>query len=1085
MSTSTPKQQDKKYWRSIEELEGSPEFLQHLQHEFGATAENYPEGVSRRSWLQLMGASLSLAGLAGCRFENVNIRPFAFRPEDRVPGDAKKYATTFSWAGASRPLLATSVDGRPIKLDGNPDHPLSLGASDVYSQGCILQLYDPDRSRGVKAKAPGVATWGGFGEYFDKISDVWGNKTGKGFCILAEPSTSPGLQTAKDAFLEKYPDTQWFEYESVSRDNERLGLKQAFGQAVLPQLDFSKAKVVLCLDADPLYLHPTAVRNTRGWTEARDADDYKMSRTYVLESRFSLTGTNADHRWPMKSRDIAGFLVALDKQIEAGKAVAGGSVYEQRLGLIAQDLLDHAGESLVVAGAGQPAEVHALVAKVNQTLKNVGSTVTYVADAFGDRPSSLEAISDVAAQIKSGAIHSMMVIGCNPAYDAPAELGFVSLLKKLKSCIHLGMYVDETATFSNWHLNLAHPLEVWGDTIAEDGSYCVAQPLIEPIFEAKSAMEVLSMLSGVKSGGMLLVQESASKHAGDVRWEQLVHDGFAKGSQPKPLDLKVKQVEVAASDDWKNPDQVGDGSFELVFTPSHSVYDGRFANNGWLQELPDPISKMTWGNVAMISPQTAAQIGVKQGNVIRLQVGSQQLDLPIYLQPGQAFGSISVALGYGRKAAGFVGGSFEKKTDPVGIDVSPVRTIAAWDIVKNLNALARGGNVVLPITQSHHAIDTLGLKEINNRWDQLIQIGDYSDLVKFRKKNGAEHVDHQPEGEHALDAAHAIESPGEEAKGKAEKSDELQGHEHVAEHGSGDGHHATWPEKPHHHKANVDLTPNNEILTAPHQWAMSIDLNKCIGCNACVVACQSENNIPVVGPEQVKRGREMQWMRIDRYLASDIAYELPTDDPEPEIETQPVTCQHCETAPCEQVCPVAATVHSSEGLNDMVYNRCIGTRYCGNNCPFKVRRFNYFNYSEAETFIKYPWEDKRGAEAGSDRSLQNMVMNPDVTIRSRGVMEKCTFCVQRIQGTKILASNEHREIGPNEIKTACQQVCPAQAIEFGDQNNKESRIAKAQKNDRHYRMLDYLNLRQRTIYLSRVKNVNEKWPKVAAKNAEV
>ena len=1064
---------EKTYFRSIEELDGTPEFEQFLNREFAdIKAEFPPDGVSRRRWLQIMGASLSLGGvaLAGCRFQNEEIAPFPFRPADFVPGTTTKYATSVEWGGYTRPLLCTKYDGRPIKVDGNPDHPESMGASDAITQAMVLSLYDPDRSRNP-LEAGRESNW------TKVVSALSGTTIDASFAILCDPSTSPTLNGLKEKLVAK--GAKWYEYASITNDNERAGLKAAFGKNVVAVHDFSKAKRIVCLDADPFATDNSSLKNSRGWAEMRDPDHDKMNRVYSIESQFSVTGSNADHRWPVKSSLIGGLALELLKAIKGTPSASGESWAEVRLALIAEDLKLHGGSSLVVCGANQPAEVHAIVAQINDELGNVGATITYIDDPRGDSPSCLDQMKSLVGDMSAGKINTMLVINANPIYDAPAELGFGSAFAKVKNRVHLSNYYDETGRACQWHLNKTHVLEEWGDSLAADGSWCVSQPMIEPLFESKSAVGLLSLLLGEKASDMEMVKASASKSLqGEKAWKELLRDGWLSGSAAKPVDVSAKDMSgVKLPGGWnKSAASVEEmraaSSYELVFMPSRQVFDGRFANSGWLQEMPDPITKMVWGNAAFVDPLTAKAIGVSQGQLLKVTAGGGTVKVPVFIQPGNAIGSIGVMLGYGRKAAGVVGGMVVDQVAPVGVDVTGVRSVAQWDIVPDCVVMGTKDTATLYTTQDHHAIDSLGKREIVKRQSHLIELGDFSNYESWKEQN-KEEIAHHGHDEHGHDenghGDHSAEAAEGDSAGVAEK-----------EHEGGHGHHLHWPVHTVDHPENISLTPNTPY-TKDHKWGMGIDLTKCIACNGCVIACQAENNIPVVGPDQVSRGREMHWMRIDRYLAADAEYmDDPIMDPEPEIQTQPVTCQQCEKAPCEQVCPVAATVHSHEGLNDMVYNRCIGTRYCGNNCPFKVRRFNYFNYSDADTFIKYPWADKL---SDSDRSLQNLAMNPEVSIRSRGVMEKCTYCTQRISAARITAKVEGKKIGCGDddvhVTTACQDACPTGAITFGDLSEEGSPVAEAHESFRAYRMLDYLNIGQRTKYLARVQNLNPKWPKRA------
>ena len=835
-------------------------------------------------------------------------------------------------------------------------------------------------------------------------------------------------------------------------------MKAAFGKSVKPHFKLDSAEVVVCLDADPLGFHPSSLKNSKGWAESRVPYSARVQhrligRYYSIESQFSITGMNADHRWPIKSSMIASFAERLRLQVEKVREAnnpiePSGNAEEQRIILLANELVygtnettpSSNGNCVVIVGANQPPEVHQIAAVINEAIGSKLVSYTEVPDV----KSSLEAIKEATDVLNSGAVENLLVIGGNPLYDAPADLGFGSALAKAKNKIHFSMSANETTYQCDWHANMAHPFEVWSDSVAYDGSHCVGQPMIDPLFDAKSTVELLALLVGDSRSGMELVRSSFGELP-DAEWFEAVHDGFVKGSASETT--AVSQPKVPTGIDataWMSEDD----SVEVVFTPSR-LFDGRLANNAWIQEVPDSVTKVTWDNPAIVNPKTAKAIGAKQNEKIKIEVDGRTIEAPVFIQPGQAENSIGIAIGYGRKKVGHIGGSIEKNIDPVGIDVGPIRLSDGWNFRNGVSAAGTGSRYRLASTQDHHAIDPTGKAEIGSRWSRLIYEGTWESYEKFAdsiiggKSNSAEkkastsYADLEPE--------------------KEEKKPHWPGHHHL-------------------HFENVDPIPREWKYSDEFKWGMSIDLNKCTGCNACVVACQAENNIGVVGKDEVALGRELHWIRLDRYMAANDTYHKAgkiLDDPEPRIRTQPVACHHCENAPCEQVCPVAATVHSDEGLNDMVYNRCIGTRYCGNNCPYKVRRFNYLNYSDAVTFVKYPWADKLSQD---DMSVKKLVNNPEVSIRSRGVMEKCTYCVQRIQNGKIKAKAADVPLGGDDITTACQDCCPTQAISFGNLGDKNSQVSKNHQDVRSYVLLEELNIGQRTKYMARVTNPNLAWP---------
>ena len=1095
---------DKMDVTDLDQLAGSPDFESAIDRDFGTATDNHQDGVSRRRWLQIMGASLALGGSVGCRYEEEKIAPFAFRPQNRIPGIPEKFATLLDFAGVAQPIVSTNYDGRPIKLDGNPDHPASLGASSAFTQARILEFYDPDRLREPLKKDGETfteTTWEAIESAFKPALSAANLNN---VVVLAQPTSSPSLMRLQEEFTKR--GGAWLTYAPISDDNARAGSKLAFGKAVRSHFKLDEAKVIVSLDADPLLMDPAAITNSISFAKGRDADHKKMSRLYAVESQFTTTGGAADHRLSVPSAKIAGFAASLAAAIEA--ASPGGTVdkslpYRQRLlAAMAQDLVDNQGAGAIIVGEYQPAEVHALAHSLNEKLGNNGKSIQ-----FSDLPdpgrSSMESIQDFAAQL-SGGVETVVILGGNPVYDAPRSLKLGELLSAAKNSIHISCEKNETSLECGWVSNMAHPLEVWKDGFAFDGSVCIGQPLINPLFGGKSDIETLASLMGMEvTEGQAIVRETVAMEESD--WRTAVHDGFVKNSMAEPATVSAQAAPaIAADDSWSKP---WDGeSIEIVFTPSSSVYDGRFANSSWMQELPNLFTKVAWDNYASVSPRTAEALGLKQSRnsatLATVIVDGKEIKIPINIQPGQADGSIGIEIGYGRTAAGRVGGDEAKGIPSIGQDVNSLRSVEAWNVASGLKKSAvipSRTNYKLAIVQEPWSIDEVGRQEIQDRMfrnknknesdrSRLIREGSFESYKSFLdhhplESDHDEHAETKPAAKQTnavakLGALPIINNVAYVPQEDTGHNDEA-GHEGDHGHGGGGhgGHKAAWPEAFHMHHELFDITPgsredykNTENDGTPtsytNVWGMSIDLNKCIGCNSCVVACQSENNVPVVGKDDVWRGREMHWIRIDRYFGNNLYTDDAEDDDEIIVQ-QPVACHHCENAPCETVCPVAATVHSSEGLNDMVYNRCIGTRYCGNNCPYKVRRFNFFNYSDAVTFLKYPGADKLPA---GDRNLQNLMMNPEVTIRSRGVMEKCTYCVQRIQNTKIQAKNEKRDIGPNEITTACQDACPTQAIKFGDLHNNESEVAKAHANPRAYSMLEELNNIPRTKYLAKVRN---------------
>ena len=1068
---------------TLEKVDESRDIRLAIDRDFGSAIEDLSDGVSRRRWLQLMGASLALGGMSGCRYEEEKIAPFAFRPQNRIPGVPDKYSAVIDFCGVAQPLVATCYDGRPIKLDGNPDHPASKGASTTFTQATILNLYDPDRLRSPMSMSD-MAKELKWEDVLTVGKGMLGGNDLSSVAIISEEIGSPSLNRLKDGLVGK--GANWFVFSSFNDDNTRAGAKAAFGKAVRSHFDLEKAKVIVSIDADPLKDHPDALSNSIKFGAGRDADHGHMNRLYVVESQYTNTGSNADHRISVPSSRIAGFVGALAKAIEntsTGKKVDAGLSYRDKvLACMAQDLADNAGDSVIICGERQPAAVHAAVHALNEQLGNNGKTVTFTQLVDEDREPALKAVQSLASQIKSGAIKSLLVLGGNPVFTAPLSLGLADAIKSVDSSIHVTSHKNETTMSCKWALNKAHQLESWSDGWAYDGSVCIGQPLILPLWGGRSEVEILSAFMGDEASGIDIVKKTQGLDA--KVWSKAVHDGFVADTHAERVSVSVGDVQPPpASDSWKGDwDQ---STYEVVFSPSSSVYDGRFSNNAWLQELPDFLTKLTWGNAAAISPKTAEKLGVKTGQTINIG----DVGLPVVIQPGQAHGTIGLTAGYGRTVNGMVGGNIESG-QIVGIDVNPLRTMEGWNFGSAPDVTRTGTIERLAMVQEPWDIDDTGRDEIQARMfrnkskkesdrSSFIREGTFESYSEFMAKSahGHEQDGHGEKGGH--DEHAKTDKTALPVLTNVSFTDEKED-----DHGGGHGGHHNWPEAFHLHHKPFDITPGArmdytaEDPTRKNMWGMGIDLNKCNGCNACVMACQAENNVPIVGKDQVIRGREMHWIRMDRYYGRNLYNDEAAADDDKQVIHQPVACHHCENAPCETVCPVAATVHSDEGLNDMVYNRCIGTRYCGNNCPYKVRRFNYMNYSDATTFLKYPEFKSLGVKgadklSANDRSVQNLMMNPEVSIRSRGVMEKCTYCTQRISLGRIKAKTEkNRPIGPNEITTACQDVCPTGAITFGDINNMESDVRKAHDNPRSYVMMEELNNYPRTKYLARVRNPN-------------
>ncbi len=985
------------YWRSLAEIEDRPEFRKALEREFLEEGPSeLPQGISRREMMTLVGASLSLAGLAGCRRPVEEIVPYVTNPEEIVPGIPRYFATTMPFGRSAYGLVVESHEGRPTKVEGNPGHPASLGASNARIQASVLGLYDPDRSQTVRRKAESKS-WADFVTAWGTLSQAHAADGGAGLAVLSESFSSPTLARLSSEFRARYPKAIWATYEAVSDENRLAGLRSATGRDVDLKLRLDQASVILALDADPLLTDPEMILHTRGFAAGRRAgvSGGAMNRLYAVEGVYSLTGAMADHRLRLESRQIAPLVAALARRL-AGEAVATAvpGVDPRWIDALAKDLLANRGKGLIVVGDRQPAAVHAAVCALNTSLGNTGKTVSYFETKDAALP-SLSALASLVSTMNAGTVQTLVVLGGNPVFDAPVDLDFAAAMAKVPHSIVLGPSVDETSAKAEWHIPRAHYLESWGDARAVGGAISVIQPLILPLFGGRTPIEVLGLIVGGKDRpGYEIVRETWQPILGagefDTKWNRVLHDGLLAGSE---LQEVVPALTAPSLADLSGAPSGSADDLEVVFLPSFSIHDGRFANDGWLQELPDPLTKLTWDNPALVSPTTAKTHGLEDEDSIRVEYGGRSLELPVWILPGMADGVVALTLGYGRSHAGRIGSG-------VGFDTFKLRSSKAqgFDTGAKLTRIARPYS--LSATQSHGSMEGRPLVR-------------ESTLTELQAKPAA--------GQEPATGAHAENAP------PAKK---------------GGGTLGVFPE----HTNHFSLWDPHKYDRG-HQWGMTIDLNVCTGCNACITACQSENNIPVVGKTQVKNGREMHWIRVDRYFSGD-----PSGNPE--IVFQPIPCMHCEDAPCEQVCPVAATVHDGEGLNVMVYNRCIGTRYCSNNCPYKVRRFNFFNFTK------------------DTPNILKLAMNPDVTVRARGVMEKCTYCTQRINRVKIDARLAGRELRDGDVKTACQQACPASAIEFGDIRDASSRVAKAKADSRNYALLEELNTKPRTTYLTKVRNPN-------------
>jgi MoCo/4Fe-4S cofactor protein with predicted Tat translocation signal len=969
------------YWRSLEELAGSPAFQEALHREFPKGASKWVDSVSRRGFLKVMGASMALAGMTGCvRLPLEPIVPYVRQPEDVIPGRPQFYATAMTLGGYASPLLVESHLGRPTKIEGNDKHPASLGGTDIFAQAHILGLYDPDRSQSVVSMGD-QQSWQAFLNALHGPLTAQKALQGAGIRILTPTISSPTLADQLRGFLKIYPQAKWHVYEPVNRDNVLEGAKLAFGQPVETRYDFEKADVIVSLDADFLYAgFPGNVRYIRDFAKRRNPDG-KMNRLYVIESTPTTTGAKADHRLPVRAADIEHFAADLANEL-AAHAVSQNAAKARESSAFARsifvDLSNSVGTSVIIVGDSQPPAVHSFAHAMNLVLGNVGKTVFY-SDAVDANPvNQTDSIKDLAADINSGKVDLLVILGGNPAYDAPADLDFANVLKsgKIPLRVHLGLYQNETAELCEWHVNQAHELEAWGDARAYEGTVSIIQPLIAPLYGGKSASEFVALLSGQSdaTGYDLVRSYSQKQHSSadfESFWRKSLHDGWIEGTAFAPKAVNLKSGNIASET------KADANAIELNIRRDPTIYDGQFSNNGWLQELPKPMTKLTWDNAVLIGPQMAERLQIEVEDVVELELNGKKVTGPVWIQAGHPDNSVTVTLGYGRRRAGRVGTA-------QGFDAYALRTTAAPWIATGLQIRKTGETYKLASTQGYQTMDT---PDGGHR--PLVRettLEDYRKRPNFAAEEGEE------------------PAPG------------------------------LTLYKPYPYKEE------------DYAWGMAIDLNSCVGCNNCMLACQSENNIAVVGKEQTVIGRHMHWIRVDTYYQG--------DRDNPKAYFQPVPCQQCENAPCEVVCPVGATNHTPEGLNDMVYNRCVGTRYCSNNCPYKVRRFNFLLFQDWET------------------PQYKMMRNPDVSVRSRGVMEKCTYCVQRINERRIDAEREDRKINDTELQTACQQSCPAGAIIFGNINDPNSKVSKLKAQARNYSLLGELNTRPRTTYLAEVSNPN-------------
>ena len=1046
----------RRYWRSLDELADTPEFKDWLHREFPVGAsEMVEDGTSRRHFLKIMSASFAFAGVAvlgsGCRRPEEKLEPFGQQPENYTFGEAQYFATAMPTRTGAIPLVVKSYEGRPIKVEGNALFPGSNGGTDRYAQASILDLYDPDRARRFTHDGKTISREDAL-SFLDTLSKKFAANSGEGLAFLAESSTSPSRARLQKIIVDKFPKSQWFTYDAIDSGIHQRAATQAFGSGVRPVFHFDKAKVILSLDCDFLGGEDDAHNHIRKFAAGRKAGE-GMSRLYAVESLFTLTGANADHRLRVAASmvgKIAAFISTWAASRGAEVPAPNRDFESQWAFNCANDLLKFGKDALVVAGQRQPIEVHLLAHAMNVALGAIGNTVTLI-------PATENPSADL-KNFEASARNALIILGGNPTYNSPFLLGGLKEITKgvATTIVRLGYYEDETAEQSDWNFPAAHYLESWGDAATSDGTLVPIQPLIQPLFGGMTELEFLARIAGwietnpheivretffppAISGNLLELEES---------WKKFLFNGFLMDSAPRPINVQFEAIPPMLDSRIQPAKSVTPSAqnLEIIFYRDAKMDDGRFANNGWMQELPDPVTKMTWDNAVLVSRKTARELGVANGDIVEITLNGRSVKGPIWTQPGMADYSLGLALGYGRERAGRVG---------TGVGFNAYKIFSGKYIETGATIRKTGETHVIACTQHHWAMEGRpAVREAN--------------LAEFIKlPNFAEEM----HGKEAQPIKSLYPNPLDEAK-----------------------------------------------KTALHQWGMSIDLNACVGCGTCVIACQSENNIPIVGKDQVSRGREMHWMRIDRYFTADPAKENPADKfkadedqqfaewiDDVQAVNQPMMCQMCEAAPCESVCPVNATVHDQEGLNVMAYNRCIGTRYCSNNCPYKVRRFNYLDFNkrpltelkgtfysttlthktDGEWDLLRWWKDPNSGMRSEDEwDLIKLSKNPDVTVRMRGVMEKCTYCTQRIEHAKI--SQKAKAGGSDNVrlteaagtipKTACQQACPAGAIVFGDISDPTSAVSKLKSLPQNYSVLGDLLTKPRTTYLARVRNPNPLMP---------
>ena len=1062
------------YWRSLDQLADTPEFRDWVEREFPSGASEFTDPVNRRHFVKIMSASFLLAGfgLTGCRRPEETILPFAEQPEHYIHGVPQHFATAMPDRASAVPLVVKSSDGRPIKIEGNRQHPDSNGGTHLFAQASILDLYDPDRAQRFTQDGNTVGRELAL-DFLQSIATRFAASKGQGLAFLTNQSSSPSRLRLEQELRAKMPEARWFQDEAVNLETTASVASRLVGKSVRPFYKLSQARRILTLDFDFVGAEADNARLIRDFSAGRRMHDSHddMNRLYAVESLMTSTGVSADHRLRVASGGVQAVAAAIAAQLVPGNAaireLAGKSPLPSgvdRAWVVecAKDLAAFKGQSIVLAGHRQPPAVHAMALLLNAALNNNGSTVFF---PESNLPAA-EDIAQLAQALTQGRVDTLVILGGNPALTAPADLEWSTAVAQAKNVVRLGYYEDETFAGCHWHLPAAHFLESWGDARTADGTVVPVQPLIQPLFGGLSELEVLARIGGLevlrphdiaRATFNGLAGAAASRNA----WKKFLHDGFLAGSasalsgeitfNASEADAVLTSAAVTSAPSVEN--------LEVVFHRDHKVDDGRYSNNGWLQELPDPLTKITWDNAVLISRKTASELGVRNGDVVNVALGARSIEGPVWVQPGQADYSLGLAVGYGRLHAG-TGGTGRVGHQVGMFNAYALRTTHSTNIASGAKLTWTGRTYTVASTQNHGSMEGRPIVREAN-------LDDYKAHPGFAMNMDLE--------------SHESFVPKDPKTGRPLKIYENP--------------YTAYEER----KAQSGVALDTIVRSDVHQWGMSIDLSACVGCTSCVIACQSENNIPIVGKDQVNRDREMHWIRIDRYFsgAGDKMAAHGIDDPQ--VINQPMLCQHCEDAPCESVCPVNATVHDAEGLNVMAYNRCVGTRYCSNNCPYKVRRFNFFDYTKHSISDRYKtplasghkgaWNLKswffnpteHHTVADDQWELLKLVRNPDVSVRMRGVMEKCTFCVQRIEQAKIAQKNKAGQSGDvrvpdGGITPACEQACPAEAIVFGNLLDPESRVSKLKRNERDYGVLAFLDNRPRVTYLARIRNPNAAMP---------